>query len=214
MKPCAAPYLDALKRCKVNIANKGGPAGYSSVFEGEVITQDRLNPQYWVDNMTRTVLFDKAVNAAVEEAGPFDLVLEIGPHPSLRGPASEILGEGRPQVPYCGMLFRGKNDIDEFASALGFTWMHLGAGSVDFETFEKNFSGARHSPTLVTGLPNYPFDHPQSHMKLTRLSGGHINVRSPPNPILGRRCYDRETTDEVQWRNFLRLDVCSYLTVW
>jgi hybrid polyketide synthase/nonribosomal peptide synthetase ACE1 len=172
------------------------------------MTKERLSPQYWVDNMIQAVLFDPAVTAAAEEAGPFDLALEIGPHPALKGPALETLEEvAGSRVPYSGVLSRGKNDIVEFSSALGFTWMHLGAGSVDFETFEKTISGFGHPKSLLTDLPKYPFDHSRSHMMLTRFSGGHAYVHSPPHPLIGRRCYERETTQEVQWRNFLRLDV-------
>lgn len=204
MQPCAAPYLEAMKRGKVTVGDGSGPTWYSSVSGGQVMTTETLGPQYWVENMTQAVLFSPAVTAAVAEAGPFDLVLEIGPHPALKGPALDTIEEvagGR--VPYSGVLSRGKNDIVELSSALGFTWMNLGAGSVNFDTFEKIVSDVWHPKSLVTDLPKYPFDHSRSFMMLTRLSGGHANIHSPPHPLLGRRCFERETTQEVQWRNFL-----------
>jgi hybrid polyketide synthase/nonribosomal peptide synthetase ACE1 len=208
MQPCAAPYLNALKKCNMTINEGNGSTWYSSVFEGEAMTKEKLSPQYWVDNMTHAVLFAPAVTAAAEKAGPFDLALEIGPHPALKGPALETLEEvAGSRVPYSGVLSRGKNDIIEFSSALGFTWMQLGAGSVDFEAFETKISGVSHPKLLLTELPKYPFDHARSHMMLTRFTGGHAHVHSPPNPLIGRRCYERETTEEVQWRNFLRIDV-------
>lgn len=213
MQPCAAPYLEALKKCNVDIADGEGPTWYSSVFEGEVVTKKRVNSQYWVDNMTQTVLFDVAVTAAAEEVGPFDLVLEIGPHPSLKSPVLEMLEKLGLRSPYSGTLSRGKNDIVEFSSALGFTWTQLGAGSVDFEMFEKEIFGAVHPKSLLADLPKYPFEHARSHRLLTRLSGGHANIHSPPHPLIGRRCYERETTQEIQWRNFLRLDVSISVSI-
>lgn len=204
MQPCAAPYLEAMKRCKVTVGDGSGPTWYSSVSGGQVMTKETLGPQYWVENMTQAVLFSPAVTAAVAEAGPFDLALEIGPHPALKGPTLDTIEEvegGR--VPYSGVLSRGKNDIVELSSALGFTWMNLGANSVDFDTLEKIVSDVWHPKSLVTDLPKYPFDHSRSFMMLTRLSGGHANIHSPPHPLLGRRCFERETIQEVQWRNFL-----------
>ena len=204
MQPCAVLYLEAMKRCKVTVGDGSGPTWYSSVFGGQVMTKETLGPQYWVENMMQAVLFSPAVTAAVAEAGPFDLALEIGPHPALKGPVLDTIEEvagGR--VPYSGVLSRGKNDIVELSSALGFTWMNLGAGSVDFDTFEKIVSDVWHPKSLMTNLPKYPFDHSRSFMMLTRLSGGHANIHCPPHPLLGRRCFERETTQEVQWRNFL-----------
>ena len=204
MQPCAAPYLEAMKKCGVTVSDGSGPIWCSSVSGGHVMSKTALVPQYWVDNMTQAVLFSPAVAAAIGEAGSYDLVLEIGPHPALKGPALDTIEEvtgGR--VPYSGVLSRGKNDIVELSSALGFTWMNLGAGSVDFDTFEKTVSNVSHPKSLVTDLPKYPFDHSRSYMMLTRLSGGHANIHSPPHPLLGRRCFERETSQEVQWRNFL-----------
>lgn len=204
MEPCAEPYFEAMERNKVAVGNGNDTTWYSSVFEGKVMTKETLGSQYWVENMTNPVLFSSAVAAAVTEAGLFDIALEIGPHPALKAPALDLIQEiAGTRVPYAGILSRGKNDISGLSSALGFIWMNLGAGSVDFDNFEKNVSGVSNPKVLVTGLPKYPFDHSRSYMMLTRESGGHANIHSPPHPLLGRRCFERETTQEVQWRNFL-----------
>ena len=212
MKPCAAPYLAALKKFSVITGKCSGPTWYSSVHDGEVMTQARLSPQYWVDNMIQAVQFEPAIAAAAEKGGPFDLALEIAPHPALKGPALETIeAVSGSKVPYSGALSRGENDVVQFASSLGFIWMILGNRSVNFEGFERSISGVEHPKSIVTGLPNYSFDHSRSYKSLTRGTGGHVHVRSPPNPLIGRRCVDRETTQEVQWRNFLRIDVSCFL---
>jgi len=46
-----------------------------------------------VNNLTQAVLFDLAITAAADEAGPFEPALEIGPHPAWKGPALETLKE-------------------------------------------------------------------------------------------------------------------------
>ncbi len=92
--------------------------------------------------------------------------------------------------------------MNEFAAALGHCWKILGAGSVKFDAFETAVSAVNTPRKLIQNLPKYPFDHARSFMKLTRMSAS--NVRSPPHPLLGRRCVERETSEEVYWRNVLR----------
>ena len=214
MLPCSKPYLASMEAIDTVTANtaSGGPIWHSSLHEGQVMSIGDLDPQYWVSNMMNAVLFAPAVTAAVAQNGPFDLVLEIGPHPALKGPCldtlEEVHGEG---IPYSALLSRGKDDIIEVSTALGFVWSSLGAGSVSFETFEKSVSGDQIGRHMVPNLPKYPFDHSKSFWSMSRISGAHSMARGPPHPILGRRCVDRETSHEIQWRNILRLKEISWL---
>ncbi|KAL2167663.1 hypothetical protein VTG60DRAFT_964 [Thermothelomyces hinnuleus] len=212
MKPCAAPYHDALSRCGIAVGEGNGIPWYSSVAEGRVMTKQDLSPQYWVDNMVSAVLFSPAVTHAIAEAGPFDLGLEVGPHPALRGPCLDTIEEAAGhRIPYTGLLGRNKSDLLELSSALGFVWTHLGAGSVDFDRFEAAISGDSGPKRVLTHLPTYPFDHARSFYTLTRFSGSYRHMHAPPNPILGRRCVETETADEISWRNFLRSGEIGWL---
>jgi hybrid polyketide synthase/nonribosomal peptide synthetase ACE1 len=176
------------------------------------MSDEDLSPQYWVDNMTNTVLFAPAVAAALEKNGSFDLVLEIGPHATLKGPCLDTLSEGIDgQIPYCGLLSRGQDDIIALSTALGFLWSNLDAKSVSFETFEKSVSGDLGGRHMVTDLPKYPFDNSKSFWSLSRAGAAHAVTRDPPHPILGRRCIDRETSHEIQWRNILSPKEISWL---
>ncbi|KHN96044.1 Beta-ketoacyl synthase [Metarhizium album ARSEF 1941] len=213
MMDCAGPYLDALEACAITTLGGGGPAWFSSVVEGRLMSQESLQSRYWVDNMRSTVLFSSAVSAACSAAGPFELVLEVGPHPALKGPCLDVIKEfGGTQPPYVGLLSRGKPDLDEIATALGHVWMHLGAGSVDFDRVETGLSGLSTPKRLVPGVPAYPFDHSRSFYSLTRVSGMHLHLHQPPHPILGRRCVELETATEVRWRNILRPSEVSWLS--
>ena len=207
MLPCAAPYLasvDALGRDECSPNDKGS-TWYSSVHEGKIMSADDVTPQYWIDNLTNPVMFAPAIIEAAHQSGPFNLALEIGPHPALKGPCLDSLEEAVGEsVPYTGLLARGKDDTIQMSDALGLVWSLLGAGSVSFETLEKALSGGRTGRNLISDLPNYPWDHSRKYWNLSRLSGAHMNVKTPPNPLLGRRCVDRDTTDKIQWRNMLR----------
>lgn len=212
MQACAGPYRAALERCNIVIQPGNNTTWLSSVVDSCVMTKDMLQAQYWVDNMTGAVLFGPAVETAFAESGPFDICIEFGPHPALKGPClntiEELTGD---KLPYTGLLARQKGDVDELSAALGFAWTHLGAGSVDFAGFEKVISGLKVGRNFIVDLPRYPFDHSRSFFNLSRFSGSHLNAHSPIHPLLGRRCVETEAEDEVSWRNILRSTEISWL---
>ncbi|OAA66673.1 BcPKS5, polyketide synthase [Niveomyces insectorum RCEF 264] len=220
MLPCVEPYLTGLARAGYDVDDGNNTTWFSSVIEsegGHAMTKDDVrNPQYWADNMTSTVLFESAVSHAVADVGPFDMAIEFGPHPALKGPALDTVEQtaGHP-IPYTGLLARGKDDVNELATALGYVWTHLGASSVDFRAFEALASpssgGQPRRTTMVTDLPTYPFDHSRSFGALTRVSGGYRNLHAAPHPLLGRRLLETEKADEIAWRNVLRISEISWL---
>ncbi|KAF4454157.1 putative polyketide synthase [Fusarium austroafricanum] len=202
--PCAKPYLEAMEGCRIESATPTKTKWYSSVHEGQIMASDLLSAQYWVDNMISPVLFSPAVEHAWQEGGPYDLVLEVGPHPVLKTPCLDTLEEitgDRP--PYSGVLGRGKDDIQQFANGLGFIWTQLGPGTVNFERFESVVSESKDVPSFLHDLPNYPFDHARQFMSMSRVSGWFNSMQEPPHPLLGRRCHELETSNTVQWRNIL-----------
>ncbi|RAK95573.1 BcPKS5, polyketide synthase [Aspergillus ibericus CBS 121593] len=216
MLPCAEPYRAGLTRAGYAVEAGNETTWFSSVIAGggHVMTQEDVqDPQYWIDNMTSAVLFEPAVSQVVSHAGPFDIAIEFGPHPALKGPALDTIEQtGGHPIPYTGLLARNKDDVVELASALGFLWTHLGAFSVHFDGFETLIAGIG-APTkqAVTDLPTYPFDHSRSFNSLTRFSGGHRHLHAKPHPLLGRRLVEIETADEMAWRNVLRPAENSWL---
>ncbi|KGO47793.1 Acyl transferase/acyl hydrolase/lysophospholipase [Penicillium expansum] len=208
MIPCSKPYLASLESLgdvsTTGTSTEGKPVWYSSVLGGKIMTQDDLDAQYWVSNMKNTVLFAPAVEAAAAQSGSFSLALELGPHAALKGPCLDTLAEALgDRIPYSGVLSRNKNDISEFSTALGFVWSHLGAGSVSFDAFEKSVSGGAVGRHIVADLPKYKFDHSKTFWTLSRAGGAQLINPHPPHPILGKRCVDRETPHDIQWRNIL-----------
>ncbi|KAI0377622.1 hypothetical protein F5Y04DRAFT_291685 [Hypomontagnella monticulosa] len=99
MLACAAPYLASLRECGVAVQDGPYNCKWYSSIDGQ------LEGQYWVDNMTHPVLFAQAVRRAITEEHVHDLVLEIGPHPALKGPASEIIKSVTGcELPYSGVF--------------------------------------------------------------------------------------------------------------
>ncbi|CAG8216066.1 unnamed protein product [Penicillium nalgiovense] len=212
MLPCAEPYLESMNSCGIQRNDHTGPAWFSSVTEGQKMSKEILTESYWVDNMCKTVLFSGAVAQAVSEAGPFDMTIEIGPHPALKGPVTATLEELGCEAPYTGLLSRAKNDVNELSATFGFIWMHLGSGSIQFDTVDKLLSGFEGNRQVLSSLPSYPFDHQREYWTGSRVSNHHKFRQNPPNPLLGTQCSEANTTQELQWRNIFRPSEISWLS--
>ncbi|KAI1420997.1 hypothetical protein F5Y12DRAFT_770332 [Xylaria sp. FL1777] len=70
-----------------------------------------------------------------------DLVVEVGPHPALKGPTQECLESltGLP-IPYHGTLNRKEHDVVALTRALGFIWEHFESldSIIKFEVFRQS----------------------------------------------------------------------------
>lgn len=211
MKPCAASYLDSMGSCNIQKQDGHGPLWFSSVKEGLQMSKESLDGQYWVDNMCETVLFASALTHAISESGPFDLILEVGPHAALKGPATATIEAVSQPVPYTSCLSRFKDDATQLSEAFGYIWTHLGSGAVDFAAVERLLSGVKTTPSTVPDLPAYPFDHQRAYWTGSRVTNHHKYRQTPPNPILGTICAEGATSRELQWRNILRSSETSWL---
>ncbi|KAL4757023.1 uncharacterized protein BDW70DRAFT_171762 [Aspergillus foveolatus] len=195
MQPCAQPYLSVLEACKITPAtpDASAPAWFSSVHNGKLISDSsELAGSYWVANMTQPVLFSSALESALTERTALTLALEIGPHPALQAPALQIIQDIKEaNIPYTGVLSRGKNDLEIFSDALGFIWTHSERNTVAFGRYDEQFFPADAKPSFVTDLPAYPWDHERSYW-----------FESRTEKLLGVP-YGDSTDREVKWRNFL-----------
>ena len=111
----------------------------------------KLANSYWADNMTQPVLFAKALTTALN-AGAYDLALEVGAHPALKGPATSTIQDvvGK-DMPYFGILSRGMNSLETSAIGLGYLWAHLGKPSIDLNAYECALSGEDKSYAVIKG---------------------------------------------------------------
>ncbi|SCV25931.1 unnamed protein product [Fusarium fujikuroi] len=205
MQSCAESYLQSLQKCDMQSLEPTShrPQWFSSVSEDVTMTSALCDSEYWVRNMTQPVLFSDAITSAVDNIGSFDLAIEVGPHPALKGPTVDNLTENGVVLPYTGLLARGKDDVEQLSSALGFVWTNLGAGSVDFGTFDKTINGDDATMTVIKNLPSYPFNHQYSYWAEPRSSRTYKQLKTRPNPVLGMPSVTTTTSSEAQWRNML-----------
>ena len=212
MLPCSDPYIESLRACKihVNYTRDGSCSWYSSVHGGQLMgPNEELQDTYWRDNMVKPVLFSAAVTSAART--DVNLGLEVGPHPALKGPATQTISEIRgASLPYCGVLIRDNDDIEAFSDSLGYIWTHLGGTSVNFASLEKLMS-KESSSRFLKGLPLYQWDHSRIHWYEPRISRS-IRARSEPfHELLGTRSPDG-TEGELRWSNLLKPAEIPWLT--
>ncbi|KAK4675878.1 putative Hybrid PKS-NRPS biosynthetic cluster [Podospora pseudoanserina] len=213
MLPCGDPYIASLQQAGVRV-KRPTCAWFSSVIASDKPLEptEALQDVYWRDNMANTVLFADAVKNAIASDPQIGLAIEVGPHPALKGPATQNIGDIRPSpIPYTGVLSRGKCDIESFSDALGFVWTQLGAHAVDFASYEKLISPSTRQPKLVVDLPSYQWNHTRSHWQESRRSKKiRSRTAAPFHEILGIPCPD-STDREKRWTNILKVSEISWL---
>ncbi|KAJ5993159.1 hybrid NRPS/PKS enzyme [Penicillium sp. IBT 35674x] len=216
MYPCSEPYRAALVACGIQLQKPDGAIRwYSSVHNGQLmdVTED-LKHDYWVQNMVQPVLFSAALRTALEDTSNKEkspsMVVEVGPHPALQGPVSstieEVLGIS---LPYTGTLMRGKNDIDSIATALGNLCATFGRNAVDMHSYAKLF--VDREPSLMRGLPAYPWNHGRTFWYESRESRLHRFRSQPAHSLLGTRVQTAGER-EFRWRNYISPNEVNWLS--
>ncbi|KAK1749891.1 polyketide synthetase [Echria macrotheca] len=225
MLPCVEPYLRSLLACDIQV-QQPAPGRAACIWNSSVRGDtELLGPHgdlsllkgpYWVSNMLNMVLFSQALESSFWHGGPFDMVLEIGPHPALRGPTEQTwkaaLGANT-IAPYSGVLKRDSHDVEALSAALASVWAHLGPSFVDFEGFRTAFSDKTRRPQVLKDLPSYAWAHDKVYWRESRLSRRFRIGTDTPHPLLGRRTLDGDSGNEyeLRWRNILKLSELPWL---
>ncbi|GAB1211417.1 hypothetical protein ATERTT37_000531 [Aspergillus terreus] len=207
MQACSQPYQDALRGCNIQIQTPmSTTTWYSSVYAGRPmeegsVTETLGTGEYWAENLVSPVLFSQALSAAMSATNP-SLIVEVGPHPALKGPALQTLSGITPaEIPYIGVSVRNNSAIESMATAIGAFWAHLGPQAINPRGYLALFQ-PNTKPSVVRGLPLYPFDHRQEHGYQTRKANGWLYRRNTPHPLLGSLSEDLGE-GELRWNHYL-----------
>ncbi|HXM58141.1 MAG TPA: SDR family NAD(P)-dependent oxidoreductase [Candidatus Dormibacteraeota bacterium] len=135
-------------------------AMYSTVTGGRI--EGVPSPGHWRANVEATVRFGPAVDAMLA-AGDADVLVEIGPHPVLRGPLRQVLqAAGRPEV---SLLSAMERDVDDGRSFLALLADLYALGQpVDWRSREGR--GGR-----LVSLPGYPWQHERHWLEARTVRG-------------------------------------------
>lgn len=214
MHPCANPYLNELRSCNIQVQVPTSTTWYSSVHGGQpvdgmAVTQTLGTGEYWVENLTSPVLFSQALTAAVSATNP-SAIVEIGPHPALKGPVLQTIANMEStQVPYTGLSARGVGALESMAGAIGELWAHIGPQAIN----PRKYMATVHPQvplSVVAGLPLYPFDHRMEYGYETRKANGWLHKRNSPHPLLGSLSEDLGD-GELRWAQNLSPSRISWL---
>ncbi|PYI32190.1 hypothetical protein BP00DRAFT_473498 [Aspergillus indologenus CBS 114.80] len=211
MRPCAGSYGGALEALCIQV-KQPRCSWYSSVYDGNRVTGvEGLKGQYWVENMCRTVLFSQALTNAIQQCDhSYHLVLEVGPHPALKGPATATIQDAlKRELPYTGLLKRNSHDTKAFADAMGFIWGRFGRDALDPAALQAAFSDTDGKYQLIPNLPSYPWDHGRPFWHKSRVIHDDLFRETFPHPLLGNP--QTSNPDHIQWRNILSLREIPWL---
>ncbi|EAQ88667.1 hypothetical protein CHGG_05286 [Chaetomium globosum CBS 148.51] len=207
IKQYADPYEKALEAAQISVQQppRNRPVWISTVITepADRIGLDSLAHSYWADNMVKPVRFLQATEYATGVYGPFDAVVEVGPHPVLQRPTTDILQEITGQdVPYISTLVRNQHDTLSLAECLGSLWEIIGDSAVDFAAFESSVHGTfAAQPKVLKNLPPYTWDHDRQYWHETRYTKAFLTSGDVPHPLLGTICPDG-TMQEIKFRNY------------
>ena len=211
MQPCAEPYMTAMDCCACGQSTADQKRNsrtrwISSVHQGRHMGVSDVTANYWKDNLLSPVLFSQALEQTFIETteSPFDMIIEVGPHPALQGPTLKTAETHLPGgLPYVGCLRRGANELNTFATALGYLWERFGSASIDVGSVRKHF-GPDPAVNFAKSLPPYPWDHSRSYWAESRSTHNYLRgATQSPHALLGRlSSYSTPTT--LQWQNTLR----------
>lgn len=203
MLACSDAYTASLRACgiKARRPTRTDCLWISSVYQQDISeVTDNLNDSYWNSNLVSPVLFSQAMEYALGES-QYDVAVELGPHPALKGPASQVIQEALGEsMPYTGMLSRNTDDVEAFASGLGYIWATFNNSAVDFSGYDR-FINASETPKLLKGLPTYPWEHQRAFWHESRISRA-FRERRTNHELLGTRS-PNHSNDQFSWTNYL-----------
>lgn len=216
MQPCADHYVQWLRDCNIQAQEGSRDCSWqSTVYETRNMDHPdslhALGAEYWADNLTSPVRFSQGLRMALER-NEYDIALEIGPHPTLKGPAMQTIKEaGRTAVAYHGTLQRNVNAVHAISTAIGSLWAYHESPetSIRLDDYEKAASG-NDDHRLLSGLPSYPWDHSRLHWHSPRSLRKLLGRTDPVHPLLGHADKD-SSAHQMRWRHILRTKQIPWL---
>lgn len=190
-----------------------------SSLTGSVLSdRGQMDSEYWVSNLISPVCFKEAVQDMFAKpqkgigAMDINVLLEIGPHPALKGPVQQSLqsmGKAADGLSYIGTLIRNEADSESLMKA--FAELYVRGCKVDVAKSNQalaSLSGEK--PLTVDNLPPYPWNHDIQYWHDSRAAMHYMYPGHPQHDFLGRKV---PTSNQFQtvWRNILNSDTTGWL---
>lgn len=211
MLQIASKYYESLKDVSGDVA--ASTITMTSSVTGEEVGERAIEKDYWVHNLVSPVRFSDALKKtcmAKDGTRKVDLLLELGSHFQLESPIKQTLrsltGEAA-KIHYAGTLKRGEDDHLSMLEMLRSLYLQKAPTA-----FRKGHGGAgiHETPSLLTDLPPYPFDHSKTFWHESRVSAKYRNRQFLPHELLGTLTHDNNP-QEPRWRCYLNLKDVPWL---
>ena len=192
----------------VPLTPNGDCTMHSSV-EGSIIEAEQLGAVNWVRNLVSPVKFATAIYDMLRpvkdgkraEENAVDLLVEVGPHSALQGPATQTLkAHNITNIPYQSVVSRNQDAVETALNLAGALW----AQGAEVNIRQVNGEGERQFAGPLVDLPSYPWKHSQRYYHDDRIEKEYLHRARPkqsligaPAPTMGER--------EYLWRGYLRL---------
>ncbi|KAK5996188.1 Highly reducing polyketide synthase lcsB [Cladobotryum mycophilum] len=174
---------------------------FSSVTGNKISEKKALGPDYWRQNMENPVLFNRALRSALEGQNDRVLLIEIGPHPALKGPVAQILRDLRRTNDLQLATLHREKDAET-------SLFHLG-GSLFQQDLLRSHSSLCPPGKNVHTLPRHSWKVDTSRLIESRVSKEWRFRNDIPHELLGSRV--TEISGELCWRNRLLLQDVPWL---
>lgn len=165
--------------------------------------------------MVSTVQFASALEASLNYNPNISVVLEVGPHPALKGPVLENLRElGRDSIAYHSSCSRGIEDLEALLENAGAMIGHgvlLKAANINAREIVDGLECNYEYSNILTDLPGYQWNHSISFWEESRVSHNVRYRQFRRHQLLGSRYVD-DIPSRPSWRNLLRLREVPWLT--
>ncbi|KAL2673843.1 hypothetical protein Neosp_012287 [[Neocosmospora] mangrovei] len=206
MQLVADDYMASISNSKSQDCD--GVAFYSSLNGNKLDSTADLGPSYWVDNLTKPVLFSSALKILYEDGQP-DMIVEIGPHSALEGPIKQILkgiSSQASSVKYQSSLVRNQHATTTAIKLAGALFVK--GYPVNFSAINEDDDGAQ-KPSLVADFAPYPWAD-RKYWFESRSSKQHRLKPFPRHDLLGS-LEDNYSELDPTWRNVITVDDVPWL---
>ena len=216
MREIEAEYLSKLGGIRSDAGTRSSPRFHSSL-RGKQINLDELESTYWSQNLTSPVLFSQAVADMCRERNDdksipaVDLIIEIGPHSTLKAPIQEILKfRNQPSgvsVKYLPTLLRNSDATRSLLDMAGVLY----STGYPVRPFDLGASPLHKPYKMLSDLPQYPWHHSKRYWHETRISKNNRFRLFPRHDLLGTLVADFNEL-EPRWRSVIRLSEVPWLS--
>ena len=201
-------YLEGINTMYINQSPQQSKHEMISSVTGLPMDDRAADSTYWIANLVNPVLFAQAVQGMVKSDRALRVFAEIGPHPALSAPTSQIYAlQEKSRLTYVETLRRYKDDGEQILECAGKLWAQ--GTSIDMssvtklEQFSKDESITEEKGSLVLNLPTYQWTYSGKFWQEPRHSKEIRSQKNTRHDILGRRVLSLNTSSAT-WRNRLR----------